>query len=420
MMTATESEMLTHFGPETPMGDLLRRYWHPIAGSVEVSNRKPKPVRLMGEDLVLFRDKRGRLGLVADRCPHRSAQMRYGVPEEDGLRCPYHGRVFSASGECLHTPSDRGSTVGKWRTGIKAYPVEELGGLVFAYLGPQPAPILPKWEYLVQRNFVKQIGYMRVKCNWLQVAENAVDLEHLYWLHSYYAQWQLDNEGVAKDDPRRAQPNMFAAYKDCEYKFKPFERGIMRWYEKPSEQGDGQAHMLPVIFPHLAVVQGNGEWTMNFRVPIDDTETLYISYMCFNPTGDPVPPQAEIPCYEVPVMGPDGVCLTDFQNGQDAMVWITQGVTANRQLETLGREDHGVVLLRRMLKEQLARVAAGDDPMNVFRAPVDESCFLFNLPAQARSSQSYLPGMACGPYLPSHSPIQELVDTLFLNPSSRP
>ena len=421
MMTEAESQLLTRFGAGTPMGDLLRRYWHPVAGSVEVSDRKTKPVRLLGEDLVLFRDKQRRLGLVADRCPHRGAQMRYGIPEDEGLRCPYHGRLFSATGECLHTPSDRGASPGMWKTAIKAYPVQEIGGLVFAYLGPEPTPVLPKWEFLVQDNFIKQIGYMRVSCNWLQVAENAVDLEHLYWLHSYYARWLLDNEGVPENDPRRSQANMFAPYKDYEYRFERYERGIMRSYVKhsSSKESNDQTHMLPVIFPHLAVVQGMGERTLNFRVPVDDVETLYFSYMCFNPTDGPVPPQAEIPCFEVPVVGPDGTCLTDFQNGQDAMVWVTQGAIANRQLETLGREDRGVVLLRKMLKEQIERIAAGDDPMNVFRGDVDDSCFRFNLPPQVHQSRGYEPGAACGPYGPTHSPIQDLVDSLFLDAARR-
>ena len=112
MLTAAENERLTRYGIETPMGELLRRYWHPIAGSAEFAGAAVRPVRILGEDLVLFWDRQGTLGLVVDRCPHRGAQMRYGIPENEGLRCPYHGRVFNCEGTCLETPSDRGR---RWR-----------------------------------------------------------------------------------------------------------------------------------------------------------------------------------------------------------------------------------------------------------------------------------------------------------------
>ena len=412
MLTAAENERLTRYGIKTPMGELLRRDWHPIAGSAEVAGAAVRPVRILGEDLVLFRDRQGTLGLVVDRCPHRGAQMRYGIPENEGLRCPYHGRVFSSEGTCLETPSDRAADGAPWNGQIRAYPVEELGGLVFAYLGPEPVPHLPKWEYLVRQDFIKQIGYMRVPCNWLQVAENALDLEHLYWLHVHYANWALDSKGVSDNDPRREQARFFSAFKDCDYDFEAYEHGIMRWYGKSLKHEGDAALKLPVVFPSLAVVVGPGEYTMNFRVPIDDEETLYLSYMCFQPAGVPIPVQDEIPCFEVPVISPDGECLVDFQNGQDAMVWLTQGVIADRQKEILGREDKGVVMLRRMIEEQLERVTAGEDPMNVFREPPEGEYFPFNL-GEAPQRSSYTKGAACGPYGPADSPIQAQIDDLF-------
>ena len=152
MLTREENERLTRVGPGTPMGELMRRYWQPIAAAGQLLERPVRPVRLLGEDLVLFRDPSGRLGLVGDRCAHRKVRLEYGYPVEGGLRCPYHGWTYDGAGRCVAQPSEPAGSTFKDRVRITAYPVQELAGVVFAYLGPRPAPLLPRWDRLVWDN----------------------------------------------------------------------------------------------------------------------------------------------------------------------------------------------------------------------------------------------------------------------------
>ncbi len=194
MLSKRDNELLTRVGPGAPMGQLMRRYWHPIAGSAELdaSPFRTKEVRLLGEDLVLYRDRAGRLGLIDRWCSHRRVNLAYGVVEEDGLRCQYHGWKFDHTGACVEQPFEE--TVHpdgrfKGKCGIAGYGVEELAGLIFAYLGPQPAPLLPRWEPLVWDNVVRDIAVTELPCNWLQCQENSVDPTHSEWLHGYFGSY---------------------------------------------------------------------------------------------------------------------------------------------------------------------------------------------------------------------------------------
>src|SRR5437588_7257068 len=147
MLSKAENELLTQVGPGTPMGELMRRYWHPIAAAGELDNPfRTKEVRVLGEDLVLYRDRSGQLGLVESRCSHRRVNLAYGVVEEDGIRCQYHGWKFNETGACVEQPFEetvRPDGRFKEKCGISGYPVEERAGLIFAYMGPQPAPLMP-------------------------------------------------------------------------------------------------------------------------------------------------------------------------------------------------------------------------------------------------------------------------------------
>ena len=165
MLTAQENEQLTRVGAGTPMGELQRRYWHPIAAVEELKDSYTKRVRLLGEDLVLFRDRGGKLGLIAEFCPHRRASLAYGIPEMDGIRCPYHGWKFDATGACTDQPNEPAGSTFKDRVHASGYAVQALGGMVFAYLGPQPAPLLPKWDGFVAEGAIRHVGQAIVPCN---------------------------------------------------------------------------------------------------------------------------------------------------------------------------------------------------------------------------------------------------------------
>ena len=168
MLTVEENALLTSVGRGTPMGGLLRRYWHPIAAAAQMDERPTLAVKLLGEEMVLYRDRSGTLGLIDRLCPHRRVDLSYGIPEEHGLRCMYHGWMFDETGQCIEQPFEE--TVhpdGRFKEKVKttAYPVEELGGLIFAYMGPQPAPLLPRWDLFVEPNAIRQVGLSIIPCN---------------------------------------------------------------------------------------------------------------------------------------------------------------------------------------------------------------------------------------------------------------
>src|SRR6266513_2533571 len=140
MLTTEENRLLTEIGPGTPAGDLMRRYWYPIATATELSDENPTHfVRLLGEDLVLFKDKSGHLGLIQDHCPHRGASLLYGRVEERGIACAYHGWLYDTQGNCLETPAEPADSKLYLTVKHKAYPVQEYVGMYCAYLGPLPA-----------------------------------------------------------------------------------------------------------------------------------------------------------------------------------------------------------------------------------------------------------------------------------------
>ena len=159
MLTAEQNQLLTRVGPGTPCGELMRRYWHPIAAASELDNgRWNKRVRLLGEDLVLFREQQGRLGLVAEQCPHRRASLAFGIPTKDGIRCPYHGWEFSRTGACLSQPNEPEKSAFRHKVKTPAYPVEQMGGMVWAYLGPaDKQSLLPRIDGFVSEGAVRMI-----------------------------------------------------------------------------------------------------------------------------------------------------------------------------------------------------------------------------------------------------------------------
>src|SRR6266508_1238615 len=148
MISREESEMLTRVGPATPMGELLRCYWQPIVLSEELPpGGPPKPLKILGEDLVLFRDDQGRPGLLGLHCSHRGTDLSYGRVEDGGLRCIYHGWLYDIAGQCLEQPGEPAGSTFHERIRQPAYPCREIGGVVFAYRGPGEPPLFPNYEF---------------------------------------------------------------------------------------------------------------------------------------------------------------------------------------------------------------------------------------------------------------------------------
>ena len=390
MLTIDQNDRLTLVGPGTPMGELMRRYWQPIAGVAELKKNPTKAVRLLGEDLVLYRDMGGRLGLIEASCAHRRVNMLFGIPEEQGLRCPYHGWLYDETGQCLEMPGEVPDSTFPSRVKLKAYPVQSLGGLVFAYLGPAPAPLLPHYYPFVEEGRVRSIGWTVVTCNWLQIMENSLDPIHGEYLHGYFSRYVMERLGVVRDrgdvyGKRAMEPNPSVEYwrkggmgmRHLSASCSRFEYGVLkhRLLEGETvEDSKGWQIGHPVIFPNLEC--GTGGHGFQIRVPIDDTHTYYVYYSSDLPREGEEPDQAEedIPVYHVPIAGVDDEGLPiwgqlDNNSGQDHFAWTSQGPRMQRNKEKLGQTDVGLILFRRMLSEQMDVVEDGGEPMNVVRDP---------------------------------------------------
>jgi 5,5'-dehydrodivanillate O-demethylase oxygenase subunit len=369
MLPKELNERLTRVAAGTPMGNLLRRYWYPIARTPELDEEPVLAVTLLGENLALYRTEQGELGLVAQRCPHRGASLAYGIPENDGLRCPYHGWKFDRSGTCLEQPAEPGESNFKERVRIPAYPVQELGGLVWAYLGPEPAPLLPRWDILVREDLDRSIGVTHLPCNWLQIMENSMDPIHFEWLHAVYGNY------VSK---RQGRPPAMTPRKHEQIAFDVFEYGIYKRRLLEGEDPETSEDWLtghPVIFPYILAVGDHRRPTLQIRVPVDDTHTLHYWYRA-EVRAPGAPRQTSIPISDVPYIHKNGRLVVETINGQDMMAWVTQGDISDRTTERLGTTDKGVILYRNLLLEQIEKVERGEDPMGVVRDPSKNEPFI--------------------------------------------
>ena len=368
MLSMEQNERLTRVGRGTPMGELLRRYWFPVATSQHLAENPVRSVKLLGETLTLYRDKGGRLGLVAQRCAHRSVDLKYGIPEEEGLRCPYHGWLYDTSGQCMEMPAESSESTFAERVKIQSYPVEELSGLIFGYLGPTPAPLLPKWNLFVAPNAFRMIGSSIVHGNWLQCQENSVDTVHLEWDHGRWGLHALETLGIT--DPRRWSNFQRAFRRHTKIAFERFEYGILKYRLQEGEDeatAQGWNHGHPLVFPNVVHIGRMGEQEFQMRVPLDDVTTWHVVYHIYEPGPDvEVPAQNPVPVFDVPV-----VDLPEWILQQDLSVWEGQGPITDRSVEKLAETDKGLILMRRMLEEQIKVVEDGGEPMNVFREPHD-------------------------------------------------
>ena len=258
---------LTEVGPGTPMGEALRRYWHPVASSAALVSDVPHRVKVLGEDLVVFRDGAGRPGVVFERCAHRGSSLYYGRIEDDGIRCCYHGWKFNVRGHCLEQACepDRGRRRDVARQ--PWYPVEERYGLVFVYLGPpESKPPLPRYDFFEDladgESFFsevpvpgQQVTGLLQKNNWLQSFENAVDPVHAAWLHYAHSGPQFYGTGT----PTGAPHSFFDPYTIAgKLRYEKTERGVMYHQRFEREEPDGTTAQLEsaveVQLPNIIVL----------------------------------------------------------------------------------------------------------------------------------------------------------------------
>jgi 5,5'-dehydrodivanillate O-demethylase len=354
VLTKGENELLTRIGPGTPAGELLRRYWHPVAVTTELTDEQPtRFIRILGEDLVLFKDKRGNVGLIQDHCAHRGASLLYGRVEERGIACAYHGWLYDTAGSCLETPAEPDGSMFHLTVKMRAYPVRKFVGLYWAYLGPLPAPEIPRYDVWVRDDGIQKIDvYPRLDCNWFQAMENSVDPAHLQILH--------------QDTGGRQPPSTTRGFTDeiASFDFYEVPYGVI----KKRTYKNGRVDEHPLIFPNILRVSN----VTQIRVPIDDTHTsiFFIRFvpgeLAVGPNGEPLErsEDPEVTYVEAFKSNPEDKTLA-----QDHMAWETQGPLADREHERLATSDRGIVLLREVMKREIEKVRAGQDPMAVVRDP---------------------------------------------------
>jgi len=394
--------VLPHVGPGTPGGELLRRYWQPIALSTEATDL-PKLIRRFAEDLILFRNKSGEPGLLYPRCSHRGSSLLYGRVEEDGIRCCFHGWKFSNQGVCLDQPCEPDGGRHRGRIRQPWYPVIEAFGAIFAYLGPpdkQPLfPVFSCFEGLHDNEEITAAWFLNhgeiqpfpLDYNWLQVYENAADHYHVPILHSLISGNQfVDSRLTSKI------PEISWQYSDA--------GGSILTYSKRVLEGSGDVWMRieQGIIPNMLSLPpffGDGpSMTVTIFVPIDDTNCmpLDISRQPRNlqitglPSGEGFGPKKK---------WWRDMTLEDHQRHPlDYEAQSSQGKISFHSQEHLALSDRGVVMHRRLFKRQCEIVANGGDPVGVAFAENDRLIKIearsWMVPAKEaeRISDSLLPG----------------------------
>ena len=361
MISREQNDRLTRVGPDRPMGQLLRRYWQPVGTAVDLDKEPVQRVRFLGENLTLYRSKTGEYGLIGERCPHRRVSLEYGIPDAHGLRCPYHGWLFDKGGHCLEMPfDDRVNPDSGYRDRIKidAYPVEELSGLLFAYFGPAPAPLLPRWDVLVRDGFDAVIQIHKLPCNWLQCMDNAADPMHFEYLHAELGNYTLERMG---------KPPAMVRTPHLKLDFDRFAYGIMkrRLLEGESEDCDDWRVGHPLLFPNILAVGDRGAPTLQFRVPVDDTNTIQFAYRTRRRAPGAAP--KSIVVSHASLFNEQGKIIADNVPAQDMVAWVMQGPISDRENEHLSASDKGVILYHRMLNEEMDKVTRGEDPLGTIR-----------------------------------------------------
>jgi len=364
VLSKEQNKRFTETAAGTSMGEMLRRYWMPFAAVSQLEKHPTKAVNLLSEHLVAFKDRSGNYGLVQEFCPHRNVNLLWGIPEAEGLRCPYHGWLYDSQGNCLDQPAESPESTFKDRIKLLSYPVEEMGGLLWTWMGPvEKKPMLPRWEIYVKEG-IRSIGVEIVPCNWVQIMENSLDPVHTEWLHGRFSDYALERQG------RLENPRTGRSHKKIG--FDVFEYGIIkrRVYEGDDENHPNWRVGHPIVFPITLALGGP-----QIRVPMDDTHTLHWYYDCRERReGEPEQRPQDIDVYKIGLPGVDaeGMPIWDLmhtQGAQDDFAWMSQGPVTPRWTEHLGESDKGIILFRRMLRDQMKAVEDGGDPINTFRDP---------------------------------------------------
>ncbi len=344
-----EDEELTHVGPGTPGGEYLRRFWQPVAFSADMGQR-PRRIRILGEDLVLFRDGGGHVGLLQLYCSHRGASLEFGLVSERGLRCCYHGWLYDVDGAILETPGEPRSSSLKARLCHGAYPIHQYNGLIFVYMGPPahrpPFPIYDTFELP---------GYRRVltswvwPCNWIQIRENAMDPAHTYFLHTIVSGAQFNDEfgmmpehewhetplGLVYVATRRVRDLIWTRI--CEVILPNIHQFPSNWNDLDEER----IFIRPML--------------LDWAVPLDDTHTMIIGFYLQDERSD-VDVKALLE--DVPGQSPHRPYPERQRRPGDYEAQVLGRPVTVHALEHLASTDRGVTMFRTLVRKGIRAVGA--------------------------------------------------------------
>ena len=357
----THRSELAEVSAGTPMGELMRRYWHPI-GLTSDATDTPRKIRVLGEDLILFRDGQGRPGLLYPHCAHRGASLYYGKVDEQGIRCCYHGWLFDVQGHCLEQPCEPEGGRARDRRRQPWYPVQEQYGLIWAYMGPpEKKPVLPRYECLevldegefleADDSSIGGGGPQIIPCNWLQHYENLVDPFHVVILHSSFSGTQFVKE--------------MAVMPEVHWEVQPL--GVRTVSHRILADGKRLRRISEAGLPTLRVIPspklgrfGRVE-SLGWVLPIDDHSfRIYV-------VGR-VREAGELRRMRTRMNGKLWEEMSEEEHRlspNDVEAMVGQGVIAKHSEEHLVTSDKGIVMLRRLLQAQLQAVAEGRDPAGV-------------------------------------------------------
>jgi nitrite reductase/ring-hydroxylating ferredoxin subunit len=370
-VTPPDDGFLTRVGFGTPGGELLRRYWQPVALSSELGDL-PRKIRILDEELVVFRDAGGRAGLLDAHCAHRGASLEYGRLEPDGIRCCYHGWLYDVEGRCLDQPCEPAGSDYKDKVRQPWYPVREYGGLVFAYMGP-PAkiPEFPFYDILL-RDGIELHAYRNntrgevAECNWLQIQENAVDPMHTFVLHS-------SNSG------NQFTP-AFATLPEIDFIETPISVQYVRNATLPNgnrfhrigEVFVPNSRSLPSQTPQGDALLNEPGRFIGWWVPVDDTHTIGFHIEAL-PVVDS---KREGSVWAEAVPGLSNSNIPPPQSYEDTQrrpgdreAQVSQRPVAIHALEHLATSDMGIVKFRRLVRKAAEAVQNGEDPPGICRDP---------------------------------------------------
>jgi phenylpropionate dioxygenase-like ring-hydroxylating dioxygenase large terminal subunit len=387
MITNEENQLLTRTDHGAPAGELLRRYWQPVALASELPiGGAPLAVRILGEDLVLFRDDQERIGLLGIHCAHRGTDLSYGRIEDGGLRCLYHGWLYDIHGRCLEQPGEPGGGANRGAIRQRAYSCQEKGGVIFTYMGPGAAPLLPNYEFLNQPPGHCCVYKVYHDCNYQQANEGNIDPVHLSFLHKFLEHKDERYKGVRGGD--ESHYNLIARAEPPALEVEVTDFGV-RIYSVRRMGGDKMyLRVSNFVLPNLSTFPGQtgGQgYGVNWHVPIDDTH--HWKYCFFFNREAPLDPSvvdnslAEVDEKFHPVRNESNHFMQDrasmltqtftgmgsgFQT-HDAFATGSQGAIQERTRENIVSSDIAIVAARKLMEKAIRDIQAGGEPPHVIR-----------------------------------------------------